>query len=173
MLVGAVLTLLGYGGMWLCAANPQLGSFGLLWIFWFLWGHGSGYFDAAVIATSAHNFPGARGKVMGVVKAFYGLSGSLLTQSFRAIFPGEGQGEQPPPKMAPSLPRLRSERASTRLALATSLRRAAAMSNARAHVRSGQACVVHRAWWCSAGVPPLPRTLPGSPRRPHVQLHEY
>ena len=91
VLVGAVLTLLGYGGLWLCAAHPTLNNFGLLWIFWFMWGHGAGYFDCAVIATSAHNFPGARGKVMGVVKAFYGLSGSLLTQIYRAFFSGDGQ----------------------------------------------------------------------------------
>jgi len=91
VLCGALFTLVGYCGMWLCAANPQYGSFALLWIFWFLWGHGAGYFDCAVVATSASNFPGARGKVMGVVKAFYGLSGSLLTQVYRAFFSGEGQ----------------------------------------------------------------------------------
>ena len=46
--VGAALTLLGYGGVWLCASYPRYSSFGLLWVFWFLWGHGTGYFDNAV-----------------------------------------------------------------------------------------------------------------------------
>ena len=85
-----MLNLIGYGGLWFCAAHPQHASFGLLWFFWFMWGHGAGYFDCAVIATCAHNFPSSRGRVMGVVKAFYGLSGSLLTQVRRVARGGGG-----------------------------------------------------------------------------------
>ena len=37
VLMGAVLNIFGYGGLWFCSAHPQHSSFGLLWFFWFLW----------------------------------------------------------------------------------------------------------------------------------------
>ena len=92
VLAASFLTLVGYGGLWLCSVHVPEGGYssaGRLWllrILWFMWGHGSGYFDCACIATTAHNFAKERGTAMGVVKALYGLSGSLLTQPYKCFF---------------------------------------------------------------------------------------
>jgi len=63
--LGAALTLVGYGGLYLCSAYRLGASFWQLWILWFLWGHGSGYFDCAAISTVTANFGESRGKVVG------------------------------------------------------------------------------------------------------------
>ena len=97
VMVAVLLTLLGYGGLWLMSVHVPEGGYGddglkfaLLHVLWFAWGHGSGYFDCACIATTAHNFPAERGTAMGVAKALYGLSGSLLTQPHIVFFAQKG-----------------------------------------------------------------------------------
>ena len=53
VLAASLLTLVGYGGLWLCSVHVPEGGYssaGRLWllrILWFMWGHGSGYFDCA------------------------------------------------------------------------------------------------------------------------------
>ena len=90
ILVGAVLTLLGYGGIWLCSVGGFDAPFPVLWMFFWLWGHGAGYFDCTTVVTVAHTFHRHRGRALGVVKAFFGLSGSILTQVYQACFAKEG-----------------------------------------------------------------------------------
>lgn len=94
--VAAALTLIGYGGLCLCAMHPPTAPSSaytvLLGVLFFCWGHGSGYFDCTAIATTAYNFPHERGSAVGVAKALYGLSGSLLTQVYQAFFNREPVG---------------------------------------------------------------------------------
>ena len=92
VLAACLLTFVGYGGLWLCSVHMPEGGYStaarlwLLRVLWFTWGHGSSYFDCACITTTAHNFSRERGSAMGVVKALYGLSGSLLTQPYVCFF---------------------------------------------------------------------------------------
>ena len=94
--VACALTLIGYGGLWYTSVHVPEGNYSegeriwLLRLLWFAWGHGSGYFDCACIATTACNFPRERGTAMGVVKALYGLSGALLAQPYLCFFSGPG-----------------------------------------------------------------------------------
>ena len=86
VLAGAVLTLIGYAGLWLMSVVSSSPPVWLLWVFWFLWGHGSGYFDCAAVTTNGRNFDKHRGSAIGIIKAFYGLSGSVITQYYKAFF---------------------------------------------------------------------------------------
>ena len=93
VLVASVLTLVGYGGLALFSSLHLRDDIGLwvLRLLWFLWGHGSGYFDLACMTTTAKNFSGnMRGSAVGVVKALYGLSGALLTQPYLCFFNSKG-----------------------------------------------------------------------------------
>ena len=94
--VACLLTLVGYGGLWYCSMHVPDGGWGAgsrIWVLrllWFMWGHGSGYFDCACIATTAANFPKERGSAIGVAKALYGLSGALLATPYTAFFSAMG-----------------------------------------------------------------------------------
>ena len=95
VVIACILTLVGYGGLYLCSVDMPVGGYSgtniwLLRLLWFAWGHGSGYFDCACIATTAYNFPRERGAAMGVVKALYGLSGAILTQPYLCFFAQPG-----------------------------------------------------------------------------------
>ena len=52
----------------------------------FLWGHGAGYADTAALATSVRNFPRDRGLVVGLLRAFFGLSAAILSLYYSALF---------------------------------------------------------------------------------------
>lgn len=86
--MAAVMTLAGYLGVWAWSAELIHPPYWQVWIFWFLWGHGSGWFDNAAMTTTAKNFPRQRGRAMALMKAFYGLSGSMLTQVYDLFFFG-------------------------------------------------------------------------------------
>ncbi|KAF4717677.1 hypothetical protein FOZ62_029495, partial [Perkinsus olseni] len=77
ILIGSVLIAGGYILVWL---PSRLG----IWtplppILCFLCvGQGVGWMDTALVSSNTKNFPWHRGKVVGIVKAFYGLSASFL-----------------------------------------------------------------------------------------------
>lgn len=92
VLVACTLTFVGYGGLWVACLHPASSSLWGLRLLFFLWGHGSGYFDSCALSTNVANFAAHRGAAVGTVKAFYGLSGSILTQIFFAGFYGRASG---------------------------------------------------------------------------------
>jgi len=91
-LVAAVLTVCGYLGLWAWSSELIRPAYWQVWIFWFLWGHGSGWFDNAAMSVTARNFPLHKGRAMALMKSFYGLSGSILTQVFNLFFFGQTSG---------------------------------------------------------------------------------
>lgn len=88
-LVASLLTLAGYLGMWAWSAEVIAPQYWQVIFLWFLWGHGSGWFDNAAVSTMTKNFPLQRGRAMALIKAFYGLSGSILTVTYNLFFFGE------------------------------------------------------------------------------------
>lgn len=84
--LAALFTIGGYLGVWAWSAELITPSYWQLCIFWFLWGHGSGWYDNAALTTTARNFPAQRGRAIALNKAFYGLSGGVLTQVYFLFF---------------------------------------------------------------------------------------
>lgn len=86
--VAVLLTLFGYLGVWAWSAELIKLQYWQVWICWFVWGHGSGWFDNVAMVAAAKNFPNQRGRSVALMKSFYGLSGSVLTQVYDAFFFG-------------------------------------------------------------------------------------
>lgn len=61
-------------------------SYGGLCTLFFFIGHGAQYFDSNITPTAAKNFPDHRGQAMGLTKATFGLSASILTIVYIAFF---------------------------------------------------------------------------------------
>ena len=89
VLMASLFSFVGYGGLYLLSTvdGGKHASFWPLAIFWFIWGTGSGWYDNAAVSTTAHNFKHHRGRAMGLVKSFYGLSGSIIATLYLAFFP--------------------------------------------------------------------------------------
>ncbi|WIA43520.1 hypothetical protein OEZ86_009978 [Tetradesmus obliquus] len=80
--VGVVLGAVGYGGLYLAASGVlQLSYLGLLG-FAFVAGNASSWYDTATIVTNVRNFPNNRGAVVGLLKSFVGLSGSIYSSVY-------------------------------------------------------------------------------------------
>lgn len=60
-----------------------------MWFFAFLYGTASSYFDCPVMGTALKNFPYNKGLVSGFMKAFYGLSASILANTNDTWFGGD------------------------------------------------------------------------------------
>jgi len=91
--VGALLSLAGYGLLWAGASGALGGSAAapapppaLVTLASVLFNHGSGWLDTVAVAVAVRAFPGDRGFVVGLLKAFFGLSASLLTLSYASLF---------------------------------------------------------------------------------------
>eukprot|EP00405_Crypthecodinium_cohnii_P012565 CAMPEP_0206442562 /NCGR_PEP_ID=MMETSP0324_2-20121206/13890_1 /ASSEMBLY_ACC=CAM_ASM_000836 /TAXON_ID=2866 /ORGANISM="Crypthecodinium cohnii, Strain Seligo" /LENGTH=566 /DNA_ID=CAMNT_0053910417 /DNA_START=39 /DNA_END=1738 /DNA_ORIENTATION=- len=84
--IASGLTLLGYLGVSGWSSGKVQMDYWQIWLCWFLWGHGSGWFDNAAMTATVRNFPAQRGRAVATMKAFYGLSGSILTQVYNVFF---------------------------------------------------------------------------------------
>ena len=85
-LVGAAMSLGGYSLVAAYAAHQLPPSVAGLAFSTFLWGHGAGYTDTAALATSVRNFPRNRGLIVGLLRAFFGLSAAILSLFYASIF---------------------------------------------------------------------------------------
>ena len=79
LVVGAVFTFVGYFGLYQAANGIKL-SYAWLIIFCGMWGHGSSYLDSSAISANVKNMPRHTSLAVGLMKSFYGLSASILTQ---------------------------------------------------------------------------------------------
>lgn len=75
--------------MW-AAAMGYLGDKGSTvgWysFYMFVWSNGAAFYDTVCIGTNVRNFPNDRGRVTGLLKAFMGLSASIVTIFFTSVF---------------------------------------------------------------------------------------
>eukprot|EP00877_Chromochloris_zofingiensis_P001891 jgi/Chrzof1/11702/Cz06g06050.t1 len=76
--IGCVLSFVGYSGMYLIASGSSYvpASYPLLVTFAAVAGNSASWYDTSTIVTCVRNFPGARGTVVGLLKAFVGVGGS-------------------------------------------------------------------------------------------------
>jgi len=92
-LVGASLSLAGYGLLW-AASTGVLGgtaalpnpSVSVVAAGAFIFNHGAGWLDTAAVTAAVRAFPKDRGLIVGLLKAFFGLSASLLTLCYASFF---------------------------------------------------------------------------------------
>lgn len=85
-LVGAVILACGYMGLYGCTAGLLEPSFMLVCFFALLGGNSSTWFDTACVVTNVRNFPHDRGTVVGILKAFVGLSASIYSSIYAAVY---------------------------------------------------------------------------------------
>lgn len=90
---GSILSLMGYAILW-AAATGSLGgsaespspSVSVVSIGAFIFNHGAGWLDTVAVTTAVKAFPNDRGLIVGLLKSFFGLSGSLVTLCYASFF---------------------------------------------------------------------------------------
>ncbi|KAF9426210.1 hypothetical protein BGZ94_006825 [Podila epigama] len=95
MITASVLTLLGYGGMYIAYAKAW-GGLGFLMVLYCLAGVASTAGYLAALAANMANFPASTsGTVSGVLLAFFGLSATLFSQIKTHLFSGHDEIPDP------------------------------------------------------------------------------
>mmetsp|Transcript_29006 Transcript_29006/g.66646 ORF Transcript_29006/g.66646 Transcript_29006/m.66646 type:complete len:539 (-) Transcript_29006:102-1718(-) len=87
LVCGVAFASSGYLALWISVVqfSGEL-HFGLLVFFCWVYGHGCGYIDSAVMTQLLQDFPGYRGNIVGCVKAFYGLATAIFAVAYEAVF---------------------------------------------------------------------------------------
>ncbi|XP_020225633.1 protein NUCLEAR FUSION DEFECTIVE 4 [Cajanus cajan] len=80
LLLGSLLSLFGYGLIWL-AVSQTLSQFPylLLWLALCVATNSSAWFSTAVLVTNMRNFPLSRGTISGILKGYAGISAAVYT----------------------------------------------------------------------------------------------
>jgi fucose permease len=90
IMCGVFFNFLGYFLLYLVAAGTIVVPYPVVVGISVLWGNGSGWFDTAVITVNMGNFPEKRGVVVGLLKAFFGLSSAILSLIYFSFFNSMG-----------------------------------------------------------------------------------
>ena len=95
--LAAVFGVLGWGGMWAALAFQARWHcpYYVLLLLAMLQGQGMSAVDMAVVPTIASSFPECRGRALGIVKAFVGLSSSLASAAYLGFFAPTATHQQP------------------------------------------------------------------------------
>ncbi|KAG2496084.1 hypothetical protein HYH03_005688 [Edaphochlamys debaryana] len=91
-LIGVVLLVVGYMGLAAAAAGLLAPNYAFVCVCAFLGGNSSTWFDTAAVVTNVRNFPRDRGTVVGILKAFVGLSASVYSSIYAAEFQPDAVG---------------------------------------------------------------------------------
>lgn len=85
-IIGATLCCVGYALTWLASRGQVATPVGLVSLYCFLWSHGSAWLDTVAVSTTIKNFRANKATVLGLAKALFGLSASMLTIIYSNIF---------------------------------------------------------------------------------------
>ncbi|KAL3682568.1 hypothetical protein R1sor_000590 [Riccia sorocarpa] len=86
--VGALQSCFGYMMIWLSViGSVPPPAFWQMCFYMLLAANGQTYSNTATVVTCVQNFPGSRGIVIGLMKGSVALSGPILTQLYRTIYP--------------------------------------------------------------------------------------
>ena len=76
----------GYLGIWAAATGRIRRAYWQEILFVMVATNAGAWFDTSALVTTVSNFPGARGKVVGVLKSFVGLSSAVFTAQYSGFF---------------------------------------------------------------------------------------
>ncbi|KAH7287131.1 hypothetical protein KP509_32G039600 [Ceratopteris richardii] len=87
LFLGGFQFLLGYGILWLIVKNIiPAPPFWMVFVLIFIGANAQKYLDMAAVVSSLPSFPDSRGSLLGVLKAFKGLSGAIFSHIYSAFF---------------------------------------------------------------------------------------
>jgi len=86
LIVGAVFTAAGYVLIYLTTIGTIEGTVTAVTIFFFISYQGASWLDTAGVATSLRNFAKNGALIVGLIKSFFGLSGSIVSQVYLTFF---------------------------------------------------------------------------------------
>ena len=86
LLIGGLLTGLGYTLVYLTTIGVIATSVPVTTVLFFITFHGASWLDCAGIATTLRNFSANSALIIGLVKSFFGLSGSIVSQVYLTFF---------------------------------------------------------------------------------------
>ena len=84
--LGSLIIVAGYGGLYACASGLVTATFPRVILFALLAGNSSPFWDTTCLVTCVRNFPRDRGTIVGIIKAFIGLSASIHSTIFTTFF---------------------------------------------------------------------------------------
>ncbi|XP_057457253.1 protein NUCLEAR FUSION DEFECTIVE 4 [Lotus japonicus] len=89
LLVGSVLSFLGYGLIWL-AVTQTVSSlpYVVLWLALAVATNSGAWFGTAVLVTNMRNFPLSRGTISGILKGYVGISAAVYTLIYSTLLKG-------------------------------------------------------------------------------------
>lgn len=89
LLVGACLSFLGYGVLWLAVSETVHSlPFWVLFLALCVATHSCAWIGTAVLVTNMRNFPASRGTVAGILKGYVGLSAAVFTEVYTMLLDG-------------------------------------------------------------------------------------
>lgn len=87
LFLGGFQFLLGYGLLWLIVVNKIADPpFWTVFILIFIGANAQKYLDMAAVVSCLPSFPDSRGSLLGVLKAFKGLSGAIFSHIYSTFF---------------------------------------------------------------------------------------
>ncbi|KAI5071713.1 hypothetical protein GOP47_0013964 [Adiantum capillus-veneris] len=87
LFLGGFQFLIGYGLLWLIVVNTiPAPPFWTVFILIFIGANAQKYLDMAAVVSALPSFPDSRGSLLGVLKAFKGLSGAIFSHIYSTFF---------------------------------------------------------------------------------------